>query len=74
MLLLFRSLLERRAPVEIKPSGGGSANRDAGPDAQISVSDWLRRFGRKDAPPERVSDDEEAIALILCALASDSRT
>jgi hypothetical protein len=51
----------------------GASRSGGGPDAEVSMADWLRRFGRVDLPPEtvetvEVNDDEEAIALLLCAL------
>jgi hypothetical protein len=34
---------------------------------------WLRRFGPKTSlPPQWQEDDEEAIALLLCAIAAES--
>lgn len=53
--------------------GGGAAGRSSGPDAQLSLADYIRRTGaapRAAVPsrlPARVADDE-AIAMLLCSL------
>ena len=51
-------------------SGGGS--RSAGPDAQVIYSEYMRRWGPKNPKKLPVyTDDEEAIELLLCAIAAD---
>ena len=85
MLLLLRSLLDTGAtppgpePAPSGPAlagGGGNVRRGGGPDAEVSLQDYLRRFGPKAAAPGRTrkQDDDEALALILCALAAESLT
>ena len=61
-------------PVEPDVQGASPtpvAYHNSGPDAQLSFSDFMRRFGPKKSKLQPVySDDEEAIALILCAIAA----
>ena len=55
------------------PRGDGSGVSNSGPDAQLSFSDYMRRFGPKN--PKRLpvyADDEEAIVLLLCAIAAET--
>lgn len=74
-------LLDDGAVVPVPPaenvSKAASSSRSSGPDAQVSMADWLRRFGRQPeaGPPPAIGiDDDEALALILCALAAESLT
>lgn len=84
MLLLLRSLLDVEGPPPGPPSvpasaGPGSASRSSGPDAQVSLADYRRRFGALPAAPEaneatsKRRRNQRALALILCALAVESR-
>jgi len=75
MLLLFRSLLldGGGTPPEPQPTGegrGSGGHVSGGPDAQVSYSDYMRRFVRKEKLPQHdiKQDENEALAIMLCAL------
>ncbi len=59
-----------------KAGGGGNVRTGGGPDAEVSLSDYMRSFGARAATPGRTrkQDEDEALALILCALAANSLT
>lgn len=68
--------------VTVRPMGetlrrmGVAARPGGGPDAEVSLTDWRRRFGpRIDLPPVvQQWGDDEVLALILCIAAAESLT
>lgn len=50
----------------------GGAPGGAGPDAQVPLPEFMRRWGpQKRRQPFVLQDDEEAIEVLLCAIAAD---
>lgn len=74
LLTLLQSRGDGPPPVVGPPiaAGGGGASRvqGAGPDAQVTLEDYRRRFGGIRRAPGRLTedDDEDAIAVLLHAI------
>lgn len=71
MLLPLRVLLLDSTTVRPARTSGGAGG--SGPDAQVPFNEFMRRWGpKKKRLPLALQDDEEAIELLLCAIAESS--